>query len=81
MRSRSVNSGLGPEIVERPGIGIVRVVGQIGDDNELPHLAESREAAELWLAKTGYRNVRLEEVTADEVGADVAKGRVAGRAA
>ena len=37
----------------------------------------AREAAELWLAKTGHDRARLEEVTADEVGADIVEGRAA----
>ncbi|MCW8060828.1 hypothetical protein [Agrobacterium tumefaciens] len=76
MRTHSLNSDLSFEIVERPKIGMVRVLQQIGDNEELLHLAENREAAELWLEKTGYR-ARLEEVTADEIGADVVEGRAA----
>jgi hypothetical protein len=49
----------------------------IGDNVELLHLAESRDAAELWLAKAGHRRARLEEITADEIGADVVEGRIA----
>lgn len=56
---------------------MVRVLQQVGDDDELLHLAESRDAAELWLAETGYRNACLEEITADEVVADVVDGRAA----
>lgn len=77
MRTHSVDSDLSFEIVERPGIGMVRVLQQVGENEELLHLAESREAAELWLAKTGCRNARLEDVTADEVGADFVEGRAA----
>jgi hypothetical protein len=77
MRSHSVDSDLRFQIVERPAIGMVRILQQISDDDELLHLADSRETAELWLAKTGYRNAHLEEVTADEVGADVVEGRAA----
>lgn len=77
MRTYSVDSDLSFKIVERPGIGMVRVLQQIGDDDELLHLVESLEAAALWLAKTGYCNARLEDVTADEVGADVVEGRAA----
>ena len=77
MRTHSVDSSLSFEIVERPAIGMVRVLQQIGDHDELLHLAESRDAAELWTAKTGYRNARLEDITADEVGADVVEGRAA----
>lgn len=77
MRTHSVDSELGFEIVERPKIGMVRVLHPIGDEEELLHLAESREAAELWLAKAGYSRCRLEEITADVVGADVVEGRAA----
>ena len=77
MRTHSVDSDLGFEVVERPKIGMVRVLHPIGDDEELLHLAENREAAELWLAKAGYSRCRLEEITADEVGTDVVEGRAA----
>ena len=77
MRTHSVDSDLSFEIVARPKIGMVRVLNRIGDDDELLHLAENREAAQLWLAKAGYSRARLEEVTADEVGADVVEGRAA----
>ncbi|RWH49395.1 MAG: hypothetical protein EOQ82_32400 [Mesorhizobium sp.] len=77
MRTHTVDSELKFEIVERPAIGMVRVLQRIGDDDELLHLADSREAAELWLVKTGHRNACLEDVTADEVGADVVEGRAA----
>ncbi|WP_287095454.1 hypothetical protein, partial [Mesorhizobium sp.] len=49
MRTHTVDSELKFEIVERPAIGMVRVLQRIGDDDELLHLADSREAAELWL--------------------------------
>jgi hypothetical protein len=77
MRTYSVDSTLTFQVLERPAIGMVRVIQPIGDGSELLHLAESREAAELWLAKNQYRNARLEEVTADEVSADVVEGRAA----
>ncbi|MHC1547993.1 hypothetical protein [Phyllobacterium sp. K27] len=77
MRTHSLDSDLSFEIVERPRIGQVRVLQQLGDNVELLHLAENREAAELWLAKAGYSSARLEEVTADEIGADVVEGRAA----
>lgn len=77
MRTHSVDSDLSFEIVERPAIGMVRVLQDIGGNSELLHLAESREAAELWLAKNRYSAARLEEVTADEVGADIVEGRAA----
>lgn len=77
MRTHSVDSNLSFEIVQRPAIGMVRVLQEFGGNSELLHLAESREAAELWLAKTGHSRTRLETVTADEVSADVVEGRAA----
>ncbi|MGO4287883.1 hypothetical protein, partial [Bosea sp. TAB14] len=77
MRTHSVDSDLTFEIAERPAIGMVRVLQDFGGNSELLHLAESREAAELWLAKNRYSSARLEDVTADEVGADVVEGRAA----
>ncbi|WEX08489.1 hypothetical protein [Chelativorans sp. AA-79] len=77
MRTHSLDSDLSFEIVDRPKVGMVRVLQPVGDNVELLHLAENREAAELWLAKAGYRSARLEEVTADEVSADVVEGRAA----
>lgn len=77
MCTHPVDSELCFEIIERPALGTVRVIRDIGDNCELVHLAESREAAELWLAKNGYTNVRLEEITADEIGADIVEGRAA----
>lgn len=76
-RTHLVDSDLAFEIVERPAIGMVRVLQDFGGNSELLHLAESREAAELWLAKNRHSNVRYDEVTADEIGADVIEGRIA----
>lgn len=77
MRTYGIDSSLTFRVVERPQVGQVRVLQDIGDNVELLHLAESREAAELWLAKAGYSRARLEEITADEVGADIVEGRIA----
>ncbi len=77
MRTHSVDSDLSFEIVERPAIGMVRVLQDFGGNSELLHLAASREAAELWLARNRYSSSRLDDVTADEVGADVVEGRAA----
>jgi hypothetical protein len=76
-RTYSVESDLRFEIVERPAIGMVRVLQQLGDSPELLHLARDREAAERWLASNRYSRAYLEEVTADEVGADIVVGRTA----
>jgi len=64
-------------VIERPKIGQVRVVQDVGENVELLHLAENHEAAELWLARNGYSRARLEEITADEAGADAVEGRAA----
>ena len=76
-RTWSVESNLRFEIVERPAIGMVRVLQDLGDSLELLHLARDREAAERWLANNSYSRAYLEEVSADEVGADVIEGRAA----
>ncbi len=75
LRTYSVESDLRFEIVERPAIGMVRVLQDLGDSPELLHLASDREAAERWLASNRCSRAYLEEVTADEVGADIVEGR------
>ena len=72
-----IDSDLTFRVVERPRIGQVRIVQTLGETDELLHLAEDDESAALWLAKTGYRNARLEPVCADQVGADLVEGRAA----
>ncbi|WP_376706194.1 hypothetical protein RQ479_33130 (plasmid) [Mesorhizobium sp. ISC25] len=76
-RTWSVESDLRFEVVERPSIGMVRVLQDIGESPELLNLARDREAAERWLANNPYSRAYLEEVSADEVGADVIEGRAA----
>ena len=76
-RTWSVVSDLRFEIVERPEIGMVRVLQEVSDSPELLHLARDREATERWLASNQYSRAYLEEVSADEVGADVIEGRTA----
>lgn len=73
----SVESDLRFEIIERPSIGMVRVLQDLGDNPELLHLARDREAAERWLASNRYSRAYLDEVSADEVGADLIEGRTA----
>ncbi|CAH1667040.1 hypothetical protein [Chelatococcus asaccharovorans] len=77
MHTYGIDSDLRFRVVERPKVGQVRVVQHVGENVELLHLADSREAAELWLAKAGYTRAQLDEVTADEVGADAVEGRAA----
>ena len=77
MRTHSVASDLRFQVIERPAFGAVRILQGHPDNTELLHLAENRDAAERWLTQHRYSNVRLEDVTEDEVGADVAEGRAA----
>lgn len=77
MNTYPVDSELRFDIVERPAIGMIRILQPLADNAELLHLAECREAATLWLAKNPHPRAWLSEVTADEVGADVVEGRIA----
>lgn len=77
MRTYSLDSDLRFRVVERPTVGQVRIIQQVGDNVELLHLAEDHAAAELWLARAGHSRALLEEVTADEVSADAVEGRAA----
>lgn len=43
-----------------------QVLLDFGGNAELLHLAESVIAAELWIAREGYRNTRLEIVGAED---------------
>lgn len=76
-RTFNIGSDLAFRVIEQPRPGQVRIVQEVGDDTELLHLAEDRQAAELWLAKAGYSRARIEIVTADEVVADFVEGRAA----
>ena len=75
MRSHSADSRLIFEVAEEPKLGQVRVLLDFGGNTELLHLAESITAAELWIAREGYRNARLEIVGAED--GDRADGMVA----
>ena len=65
MRSHSADSALVFEVAEEPQAGQVRVLLDFGGNTELMHLADSVGAAELWIAREGYRNARLEIIGAD----------------
>ena len=65
MRSHSADSSLIFEVIEEPKVGQVRVLLDFGGSTELLHLAVSVNAAELWIAKEGYRNSRL-QIVGDE---------------
>ncbi|ABS70177.1 conserved hypothetical protein (plasmid) [Xanthobacter versatilis] len=74
-RTFSLDSKLDFTVLERPAIGSVRIFERAGAGAELIHLAAHRQAAEEWLSRHGYPRAVLEEVTADEVGADIVEGR------
>lgn len=76
-RTFSSGSKLHFTIAERPAIGSVRVFDRAGDDAELVYLATNEADAKEWLTRHGYPRAALEEVTADEVGADAVEGRAA----
>jgi hypothetical protein len=76
-RTFSMASRLDFAIVERPAIGSVRVFDRAGEDAELVYLAIHEADAREWLTRHGYPQVLLQEVTADEVGADIVEGRTA----
>jgi hypothetical protein len=76
-RTFSLNSKLLFSIVERPAIGSFRVFDRAGDGAELVYLATNEPDAKEWLTRHGYPHAVLEEVTADEVGADLIEGRTA----
>lgn len=48
-----------------------------GDGAELVHLATNEVDAKEWLTRHGYPNAVCEDVTADEVEADIIEGRTA----
>lgn len=64
------------EVVYRPAAGEVRVLQEYGANSILLYLAHSRVDAERWVQQSGHINIRLEEVTAEEVCADFIEGRV-----
>ncbi|UPK31480.1 hypothetical protein [Bradyrhizobium sp. 195] len=76
-RTFSLESKLHFTVVERPAIGSVRVFDRAGDGGELVYLATNEADAKGWLTRHGYPGAVLQEVTADEVGADAVEGRAA----
>lgn len=76
-RTFSLESKLHFTILDRPAVGMVRVFDRSGDGAQLVHLAAHRQEAEEWLSRNGYPQAVLDEVTADEVGADIVEGRTA----
>ncbi|MEO8686091.1 MAG: hypothetical protein ABI414_14780 [Devosia sp.] len=76
-RTFSADTGLHFAILERPGIGSVRVFDRPGADAELVHLAANRQSAQEWLTRHGYPRAVLEEVTVDEIAAYIVEGRAA----
>ncbi len=76
-RTFSADSNLRFTVLERPTAGSVRVFDRAGENAELVYLASHRADAEEWLSRHGYPDAVLEEVTADEIAADVVEGRAA----
>lgn len=76
-RTFSLDSKLDFTIIERTAIGWVRVFDRAGDGAELVHLATNEVDAKEWLTRHGYPNAVCEDVTADEVEADIIEGRTA----
>jgi hypothetical protein len=66
MRTHSTDSKLTFEVAEEPEAGQVRILLDFGGNTELLHLTESVTAAELWTAREGFRNARLEIVGDNE---------------
>lgn len=69
MRSHSAESALAFEVVEVPQPGQVKVLLDFGGSVELLHLAANQVAADLWIAREGYRSARLEPVGVEDSGA------------
>jgi hypothetical protein len=76
-RTFSLETKLTFSLVERPAVGSCRIFDRAGGNAELVHLAADRHAAVEWLSKHGYPPAALEDVTADEIAANVVEGRVA----
>ncbi|WP_412066911.1 hypothetical protein [Rhizobium sp. SYY.PMSO] len=70
-------SGPAIPIARRPEAGEFRVLQEYGVHSILLYLAKNRPDAERWVKESGHINIRLEEVTAEEVCADVIEGRAA----
>ena len=68
MRTHSADSVLTFEVAEEPKPGQVRVLLDFGGCTELLHLAGSVTAAELWIARVGYRKAQLEIVGEKDAG-------------
>ena len=68
MRSHSADSALTFDVVEVPQPGQVKILLDFGGATEILHLAADETAAELWIAREGYRNARLEVVGASDDG-------------
>lgn len=66
MRTHSADSQLTFEVADEPKAGQVRILLDFGGNTELLPLAESVTAAELWIAREGHRNARLEIVGDNE---------------
>ncbi|UWU26205.1 hypothetical protein N2601_33745 (plasmid) [Rhizobium sp. CB3060] len=75
-RKFSLDTSLMFTLVKRPPVGSCRVFDRPGDYAKLVHLA-SRQAAEHWWTTHSYPSAVRQDVTADEIAADVVEGRAA----
>ena len=76
-KSFSVDSDLTFTVLRSPSAGSILVFSHPGDAGELVHVADSRPAADEWLARHGYPDAVLQGVTADQAAADHVEGKVA----
>ena len=68
MRTHSADSVLTFEVAREPKAGQVRVLLDFGGCTELLHLAGSVTAADLSIARVGYRKAQLEIVGEKDAG-------------
>jgi len=73
----SASSPLTFTVVERPKLGMVRVLDRAGGHAELLHLAADRAAAQAWLASHRYSDAVLDVVIDDDMAAGPGEGRAA----
>ena len=76
-RTYSVDTDLKFVVTQRPAVGAVLILSRAGEDAELPHLAQDHAGAAAWLTKHPHPSAVTQEVTADDVAAEVVEGRVA----
>lgn len=76
-RTFTTDSDLTFWIVNPPCVGEVRILRDVDGVVEMLYLARNRAMAEQWLTDNPGADIRLEEITADEIAAIVVEGRAA----